>query len=312
MKKTAFLFPGQGAQYVGMGKDFHDTFPVVKRTFEEAEDFLSYALSDIVFQGPLETLTLTKYAQVAIYVESVALVRLLEEQMPEIIPEVCSGLSLGEYSALFASKKYSFLDGLFLVQKRAEAMNEACVTTAGTMAAVLGMDNDVVEKLITSLQPNYAVWAANFNCPNQVVISGSKEGIEKGSLLLQEKGAKRIVPLQVHGAFHSGLMQSAKEKLSPLIQSCPLIVSDIDLVMNFPGDYVSSLGDMKQFLIEQVTGSVRWEKGIRSIEQKNIENYIEIGCGKTLSGFNKKMGVKGKTFSLEKVIDLETIAKEFQ
>ncbi|MEI6242157.1 MAG: ACP S-malonyltransferase [Chlamydiota bacterium] len=312
MKKVAFLFPGQGAQYVGMGKDFFDSFAIVKRTFEEAEDFLSYKLSDIGFQGPVSTLTMTKYAQVAIYVKSVSLLRLLEEQFPDLQPEVCAGLSLGEYTALFASKRYSFLDGLFLVQKRAEAMNEACERTTGTMAAVLGLENEIVEQVIASLQPTVPVWAANFNCPHQVVISGTKEGIERGILALKEKGAKKVIPLQVHGAFHSGLMQSAKEKLVSLIQSCPLVVGDIDLVMNFPGDYISSLEDMKSALAEQVTGSIRWEQSIRSMERKGIEGYIEIGCGKVLSGFNRKIGVKGKTLSIEKVEDLEQLEKECQ
>ncbi|WP_194847917.1 ACP S-malonyltransferase [Candidatus Neptunochlamydia vexilliferae] len=302
-KKIAFIFPGQGAQYVGMGKDFYETFSSVRETFQEADEILGFSLTKLLFEGPGEELTLTKNSQVAIYVMSVALWRVLKEQMPEITPTAVAGLSLGEYTALTASERLSFEEGVKLVRARGLYMYEAGINHPGTMAVCLGMEPDVVRDAITSIE---GVWVANLNCPGQVVISGTIEGVEKASGMLKEKGAKRVLPLDVSGAFHSGLMSEAQEKLREKIEQITLVESEIKLVMNVPGGFVSE-GEIKELMISQVSSPVQWEKGVRQMEEKGIELFIEIGPGKTLSGMNRKIGVKGETLTLEKVEDLETL-----
>lgn len=309
MKKIAFLFPGQGAQYVGMGKDFAESFSIARETFEEADDILGFSLSQIIFEGPEDLLTQTKISQLAIFVNSVAILRTLQQQMPEAIPFVCTGLSLGEYTALYASGKLSFKDTLLLVQKRAQLMNDACESIPGTMAAVLGLSGSDVESAIRGIS---GAWVANYNCPGQVVISGTKEGVEKGSEALKSKGAKRVLSLNVSGAFHSGLMQKAQDALSPYVLAASLKETPIKLVMNAPGTFVEKMEEMRKYLISQVTQSVRWEQGILAIDAQGIDLYIEIGCGKTLSGMNRKIGVKGLTLSIDKVADLDEAAKHIQ
>lgn len=305
-KKVAFLFPGQGAQYVGMGKDFASSFAIAKETFEEADEHLQMHLSKIIFEGPEEVLVQTKHSQAAIFVNSIAIYRVLLEQMSELCPFVCAGLSLGEYSALHASNKLSFKETLSLVQKRALLMNEACEKVPGTMAAVLGLKAHQVDLAIKDID---GVWVANYNCPGQVVISGTRQGIEKGSCALKESGAKRVLPLNVSGSFHSPLMQGAKEALAPFILEALMHQTLTKLVMNVPGDFVEKISEIRKNLISQVTQSVRWEQGILAMDGKGVDLYLEIGCGKALSGMNRKMGITGATLSLEKVNDLEMIAK---
>lgn len=307
----AFLFPGQGAQYVGMGKDFYEQFSEAKETFQEADDVLGFPLSRLIFEGPAEELTLTKNSQLAIFVVSIAVLRTLQKQLPNLTPSVCAGLSLGEYTALVAAKKISFKDALLLVQSRALYMHESCEAYPGTMRVVLGMEVPDVERVIGQLQPKEKVWVANLNCPGQVVIAGTLSGIETASNVLKDNGAKRVLPLDVSGAFHSGLMQDAQRRLSPKIEQVTLTESNIELVMNVAGGYVSSLADMRECLIKQVTGTVRWELGIRAMLEKGVSTFLEIGCGKTLSGMNKKIGLAPEAiFSLEKVVDLEELAKK--
>ncbi|MCB1072208.1 MAG: ACP S-malonyltransferase [Chlamydiia bacterium] len=302
-KKVAFIFPGQGAQYVGMGKDFYEAYSIVRETFEEANDLLGFDLSKLMFEGPADELTLTKSSQIAIYVMSVALWRVLKQELPEIEPSVVAGLSLGEYSALTVSGRLSFKDGVRLVRARGEYMYEAGVKSPGTMAVALGMKPEEVRTIVS---PINGVWVANLNCPGQVVISGTVKGIEKASILLKEKGAKRVLPLDVSGAFHSGLMDEAKQRLQEKIDEIELRESSVGLVMNVPGDFVSE-SEIRKNMIEQVVAPVYWEKGVRKMEENGIELFIEIGPGKTLSGMNRKIGVNGKTLSMEKVEDLETL-----
>ena len=309
MKKIAFIFPGQGDQYVGMGKDFYDHFAVARETFQEADDILKESLSKIIFEGPESELTKTRNSQLAIFVTSVAILRVLQEQLPSLVPTVCSGLSLGEYTALWASGRLSFKDTLLLVRERARLMNEACERTAGTMAAVLGMEAVAID---AALKGASEVWVANYNCPGQTVISGTKAGVENGSNLLKAAGAKRIIPLQVHGAFHSGLMQSAERGLAPFVESAPLIDTNVELVMNAPGNFISSIEEIRKYLVAQVTHSVRWEQGIAAIEKRGVDLYLEIGCGKTLSGLNKKIGVAVPTISVDKLADLEAALTQIE
>ena len=301
-EKIAYLFPGQGAQYPGMGKEFSSSFPIAKETFEEADDLLGENLSQIIFEGPQDLLTQTKYSQLGIFVVSMAILRTIGDQMPDMKPIVCAGLSLGEYSALCASGKLGFNDTLLLVRERALLMNRACETTIGGMAAVLGLDSEQIEKALSGCP---GVWVANYNCPGQTVISGTLDGLERAAGILKERGAKRVLPLTVHGAFHSGLMQSAQDGLAPLIAAASISESAIDLVMNVPGAPVVSVPQIKECLTRQVTHSIRWEQGIRSMEGINL--FFEIGCGKTLTGLNKKIGVAGTTFSIDRPADLEQI-----
>ncbi len=303
----AFLFPGQGAQYLQMGLDFYEQFIEAKETFQEAEDILSFPLTTLISEGPLSALTLTKNSQVAIFVVSVALLRVLEKQFPEIQPQVCAGLSLGEYSALVAARKGHFNDVLELVKERALYMHEACETHAGSMKVVLGLSVSAIEDSLRSSHFHKQVWIANLNCPGQVVISGDATAMDAFSALLKERGAKRVLPLEVSGAFHSGLMEEARKKLAPKIAVVPLQNSNIDLVMNVSGDYVSGVSQMRETLIAQVTGTVFWEKGIRSMVQRGVRTFLEIGCGTTLSGMLKRIDISA--LNVEKISDLDKLAK---
>lgn len=303
---TAFLFPGQGAQYPGMGKDFYGAFRSARDLFDQADDLLSFKLTKIIFEGPEDILTQTRHSQVAIFVTSAAILTAFRECMPGLIPDVCAGLSLGEYTALFASGRLSFAETLKLVKLRGELMNRACEETSGAMSAVLGLSAGEVEEIVRPLQ---LVWVANFNCPGQTVISGSKEGVAAAAEALKAKGAKRVLPLQVHGAFHSGLMQSAQDGLAPAVLQAAIVESPIAFAMNVPGGFVEEgVEKIKENLILQVTHSVRWEQSIQAMMKRGISRYLEIGCGKTLSGLSKKIGAPA--FSLDKVSDLDEIVKE--
>lgn len=301
MKKKAFLFPGQGSQYPGMGKDFYDAFPIAKETFQEADDILGMHLSKILFEGPLDELTRTHHSQPGIFVHSVAILRTLAQQIPDLKPSVCSGLSLGEYTALYASGRLPFGATLRLIRERALGMTEACEKTKGSMAAILGVSGEEIEEAIAPFKGQ--VWIANYNAPGQIVLSGTKEGILLACVKLKEKG--RVLPLQVHGAFHSGLMQSAQDRLAPFVMNSALEHTEIGFVMNVPGDFASEEGEIRKNLILQVTHSVRWEQGIRAMMSRGTTSFLEIGCGKTLAGLNKKMGAS--TLSVDKVADLDKI-----
>lgn len=304
-QKFAFLFPGQGSQYVGMGKDFAAAYPEAKETFQEAEDSLNKNLRKVIFDGPESDLTETSNSQVGIFVTSIAILRVIQKKFPSLYPYACSGLSLGEYTALVASKQLEFTDCLSLVNHRSNFMQEACESTKGTMAVILGLSAEAVEEMVSDVHLPNDLWAANFNCPGQVVISGTVKGIEIGSEAAKSRGAKRVLPLQVHGAFHSGLMKSAEDKLAEYILRAPLKESDCKFVMNVPGDFVKDQAQIRKNLIKQVTHPVRWEQGIRQLQQNAIDLYLEIGCGKTLSGLNKKIGITSPTYSIDKIEDLK-------
>lgn len=311
-KRIAFLFPGQGAQYPGMGKDFVHNFPTARLTLEEADDLLGRKLSSIILEGPEDQLTKTQNSQTGIYVISIAILRTLQEVFPALKPSFCAGLSLGEYTAIHASKRMAFSDCLQLIQHRGQFMNDACEETRGSMAVIIGLDADTVEKLVKDVGMPNDLWAANYNCPGQIVISGTLRGIEAGTEAAKAKGSKRVLPLQVHGAFHSGLMATAERRLAPYIEHAPMCKSDIELVMNVVGKPVNELGEIRKNLIQQVTQSVRWEQGIRYLDSANADLFIEIGCGKSLSGFNKRIGVKAPTLNVENIIDLSALEKALQ
>lgn len=304
-KKIAFIFPGQGAQEVGMGKDFYNQFSVAKHIFQEADEILSSHFSKLIFEGPQEELTLTKNSQLAIYITSIAIWQTIQKEFSEISPIVCAGLSLGEYTALTAAKKIDFEECLLLVQARAKYMHEASLSYPGSMQVVLGMDVEAIKEAIRDIED---VWVANLNCPGQIVIAGKIDSLNAAAVALKEKGAKRVLPLDVSGAFHSGLMQEAQDRLKPHIDEVTLKETSIAIVSNVLGDYVKSIEEIRFCLLRQMTQPVYWQQGIRAMETEGIEVYYEIGPGKTLAGMNKRIGVSAPTYSLEKIIDLEEIA----
>ena len=308
--KFAFLFPGQGAQYIGMGKDFYEQFASSREIFQQADDLLQRPFSALIFEGLQEELTQTKNSQLAIFIVSLAIHAAFSKSLPEIIPSVCAGLSLGEYTALVVTGKLSFEEGLFLVEKRALFMQEACLSHPGSMRVVLGLEPNLIQKVLLEL--NADAWIANLNCPGQVVIAGTFKGLDAASIALKEAGAKRVLPLEVSGAFHSNLMKSAEEQLTPYLMQVVLKDSSIDLVMNTPGGFVKNLDQIRLHLIEQVTRPVRYQKGIESMLSQGMDYFIEMGPGKTLQGMNKKIGVTFPTKSIEKSSDLEEFIKSYE
>ncbi|MCB1112194.1 MAG: ACP S-malonyltransferase [Chlamydiales bacterium] len=306
-EKVAFIFPGQGSQYPGMGKSFVETFPTARHTFEEANDLLGRDIASIILNGPEKTLTETRNSQVGIFVMSVALLRVVKEQFPNLVPHFSAGLSLGEYTALHAAEYLDFAHCLPLVQHRGQFMNDACEKHVGTMAVILGLTAEEVEALVREVNMPNDLWAANFNCPGQVVISGTPKGVEAGKEIALQRGAKRVLPLQVHGAFHSGLMEEAEEYLKPYIEEAPITGGNAVLVMNVTGKEEKDLNAIRKNLIKQVTSPVRWEQGIRFMMDQGVDLFVEIGCGKTLAGFNKRINVPVPTISIENAEDLNKL-----
>jgi [acyl-carrier-protein] S-malonyltransferase len=291
---------------VGMGRDFYETFPEAKAIFDEADHLLGKKLSNIIFEGPESSLMHTENCQTAIFVTSMAMLAVVRKLHPEIIPSICAGLSLGEYSAVCASQRISFSDCLALVQIRGQEMQAACELQKGTMAALFGLSAEEVDTLVSRLKLPNEIWVANYNCPGQTVVSGTMKGVEAAIEAAKVAGAKRALPLNVHGAFHSGLMQSATSKLAHKVNEMSFKPSDIALVMNVTGNFVVEEKAIRKNLIDQVTHSVRWQQGIEAIGDQ-VELFIEIGCGTTLSGMIRKMNVPGTTISINKVSDLEKL-----
>ncbi len=305
-KRIAFLFPGQGAQYPRMGADFFEAFSAARFTFEEADALLGRPLSKLILEGNEEELTATRNSQVAIYTVSCAICRVVQELF-DLQPSVCAGLSLGEYSALTAAEWLAFSDALPLVQKRAAFMEEACLSKPGAMAVIMGLAPEAIEAMIRELDIGKELWIANVNCPGQVVISGTEKGIELGVACAKARQAKRAIPLQVQGAFHSGLMLEAEKKLAPFIEKAPLKKGAARISMNVPGGFCQDEEQVKKNLIQQVTQSVKWEQSVRAIEREGVDLYIEFGPGKTLSGMNRRIGVAAPTLSVETIADLKQL-----
>lgn len=298
MSNYAFIFPGQGAQVPKMGLDFYEKYAVAREIFDEADEILKMHLKKVIFNGDAKELMLTKNSQPAIYVTSMAIFRVIEKEFPDLKASMTGGLSLGEYSALVAAQKASFEDVLKLVCSRGLFMHEASINYPGGMAAVIGLDEQSVTKA------GYTV--ANVNCPGQVVISGTSAEIEKALVELKTAGARRVIQLDVSGAFHSPLMNDARELMKPLIFETEIRKSDVELVMNVIGSFVSDPDEIKGYLIDQVSSKTRWLDCINAMEERGVECYFEMGPAQ-LKGMNKKIGVKAETVSIQEVKDLEYI-----
>jgi [acyl-carrier-protein] S-malonyltransferase len=292
----AYIFPGQGAQYPGMGKDLYTNSKSAMALFEEANTILGFRITDILFEGSVEELKQTKITQPAIFLHSVILARTLEDFWPEMV----AGHSLGEFSALVASGALSFEDGLRLVFQRALAMQKACEIQPSTMAAIVGLDDKVVEDICASIEE--VVVPANYNCPGQLVISGSIAGIEKACALLTEKGAKRALKLPVGGAFHSPLMEPAREQLGKAIDSTNFKVPVCPVYQNVNALPTTDPVEIKKNLIAQLTAPVRWTQTIQNMVKDGATYFTEIGPGKVLQGLVGKISRESQTSGIDNFI----------
>lgn len=285
MSKTALLFAGQGAQAVGMGKDLAEAFPAASALFDRANQALGYDLAKICFEGPEPELTKTENAQPGIYLVSWVAFQLLKERVPALKFEATAGLSLGEFTALAAAGVMSFEDGLKVVRQRGRFMQEACDAAPGTMAAIIGLDEGPTREVCAEA----GVQLANLNCPGQLVISGDKAGIDKACELAKARGAKRALPLQVAGAYHSPLMASAQPKLRAALSEIALNLPSVPVISNVTAQPHHTAGEIHTKLVEQVTSSVLWEASMRYLLAQGFTRFIELGPGAALAGFMKRI-----------------------
>ena len=285
----AFVFPGQGAQYPGMGKDLYDNSAEAKTLFEKANNILGFDITKIMFEGEVEDLKQTKVTQPAIFLHSV----LLAKTIKDFTPDMVAGHSLGEFSALVANGTLTFEDGLTLVSKRAIAMQKACEIESSTMAAIVGLADDIVEEVCNSIDD--VVVPANYNCPGQLVISGSVSGIDKACNVLTEKGARRAIKLVVGGAFHSPFMEPAREELAAAIEATTFSNPICPIFQNVNAEPVSDPAIIKENLISQLTSPVKWTQIVENMISEGATLFTEVGPGKVLQGLVKKVDRKMET-----------------
>jgi [acyl-carrier-protein] S-malonyltransferase len=301
MSKTALLFAGQGAQFVGIGRDLAGTFPSAKAWFDRGNAAVGYDLASICFTGPDAELTKTENAQPGIFLVSWIALQLLKERVPALRFEATAGLSLGEFTALTAAGAMSFEDGLRVVRQRGRFMQEACEATHGGMAAIIGLDEAPTREVCAEA----GVVLANLNCPGQLVISGAMEKIEKACELAKAKGARKAVPLPVAGAYHSPLMAGAQPKLQAELAGIKLSAPTVPVISNVTAKPHGAPAEISKRLIEQVTASVRWEESIRYLLSQGFTRFIELGPGSALSGFMKRIDKTAQMLNVGDVGSLE-------
>ena len=301
MGKIAFMFPGQGAQYVGMGQDFYEQIPICKEMFELASKASGLDVPALCFEEN-EQINITEYTQIAMLAAEVAMLKAIEEK--GLKPDVTGGLSLGEYGALAASGVMSAEDVFKVVRKRGIYMQEA-VPTGGAMTAVLGLDTETIEKVCEEITGTVTI--ANYNCPGQIVITGEESAVQAAAEKLTEAGAKRCVPLKVSGPFHSSLLVGAGEKLAKELENVEVQDIRIPYIANVTADYVKDKADVKPLLQKQVSSSVKWQQTVERMIADGVDTFVEIGPGKTLSGFMRKINKDMKVYNVEKVEDLEKL-----
>jgi len=300
MGKIAFVFPGQGSQYVGMGSDLYESS---KEFLDSANDALGFSLTDVMFDGPMESLKQTDITQPAIFLHSVTILRMINTLKPDMV----AGHSLGEYSALVAAGAIDPIDALKLVRTRGEAMLQAGIEKPGTMAAVIGLAPEKVDEICDKVSETDIVQSANFNSPGQVVISGSVEGVHSAMVLAKESGAKLVKELVVSGAFHSPLMASAKERLQLKLNDTKIDDTTIPIYANVTAKPITNSNEISQLLFEQLSSPVRWEETIKNMIEDGATEFVEVGPGKVLQGLIKRIDKSVKIWGIEKLEDIELL-----
>ncbi|MBN8207442.1 ACP S-malonyltransferase [Bacillus sp. NTK071] len=309
MGKTAFLFPGQGSQAVGMGQAFMEAYSVSKDVFTEADNRLDYELTKLIMNGPIETLTRTENTQPALVTASVAVLEALREK--GITADYTAGHSLGEYSALVASGALSFSDAVFAVRNRGLYMEEAVPSGEGAMAAIMGMEREALQQVVDDVSASTAtVQLANLNSPGQIVISGAKEGVEKASEVAKEKGARRVIPLQVSGPFHSSLMKPAADKLSSILEGIEIKDASIPVIANVTAEPSTSAEEIHDHLLKQIYSPVLWEDTVRKLMDLGVDTFIEVGPGNVLSGLVKKVNRRASVHAVSTPEQLDQLIEK--
>ena len=304
MKKIAFIFPGQGSQYVGMGKDFYETFPCAKEMIDLAEKVSGIPMKELLFEEN-ENINITKYTQIAMLADELAIWSVLREKGVE--SAVNAGLSLGEYAALVASGVMTPEDAFRVVTKRGEFMQEA-VPTGGAMTAVLGADTAVIENICKETEGIVSI--ANYNCPGQIVITGEQKAVDTAAAALKEAGAKRCTPLNVSGPFHSAMLLPAGEKLAAELEQVEIHKIAVPYITNVTADYVTDSSQVKELLKKQISSSVRWQQSVERMIADGVEAFIEIGPKKSLCGFMKRIDKTVPAYHVDKVTDLDSVLSE--
>ena len=302
MSKIAFIFPGQGAQKAGMGKDFYEKYPSAREIFDQASQWLSLDMKALCFEKN-DRLNLTEYTQAALVTTCLAMEKVVEEH--GIYPDVTAGLSLGEYCAISVSGGMSVKDAITTVRKRGILMEQAVPAGEGSMAAVLGLEAQAIETVISGTKAEIA----NYNCLGQIVITGPKTAVEEASLKLKEVGARRVLPLVVSGPFHSSLLRDAGEKLKKELEKVEFNPLKIPYVTNVTAEYVTDIKETEELLARQISSSVRWQQSVEKMITEGVDTFVEIGPGKTLAGFMKKIAPEVKTYNIQTTEDLEQIMK---